>query len=56
MSTLSVPTVPPAPKVHAMDLPPWRFVLEFSRNNGASVPEDAFDALFAEDACLASTR
>jgi cytochrome P450 len=45
MSTLSLPTVPPAPKVYAKDLPAWRLVLEFSRNNVAAMPEDAFDAL-----------
>jgi cytochrome P450 len=45
MSTLSLPTVPPAPKVYASDLPAWRLVLEFSRNNVAAMSEDAFDAL-----------
>jgi cytochrome P450 len=45
MSTLSLPTVPPAPRVHAKDLPTWRLVLEFSRNNVATMAEDAFDTL-----------
>jgi cytochrome P450 len=45
MSSLSLPIIPPAPKVHANDLPGWRLLLEFSRNTVSAMPDHAFDDL-----------
>jgi cytochrome P450 len=35
--------VPPAPKVHAKDLPAWRIVRDFTQNTVSSWPDYAFD-------------
>ena len=45
MPTQSQPIVPPAPKVHAKDLPLWRFLPAFSRNTISTLPDYAFDVL-----------
>ena len=45
MPTQSQPIVPPAPKVHAKDLPLWRFLPAFSRNTVSTLPDYAFDVL-----------
>src|SRR5215471_7746886 len=42
-----LPIVPPAPKVHAKDLPMWRHLLAAQRNSIAIFPDYAFDVLFA---------
>src|SRR5262249_60340252 len=47
MPTPSLPIVPPAPKVHAKDLPLWRFLPAFSRNTVSTLPDYAFDALIS---------
>jgi hypothetical protein len=39
--------VPPAPKVHAKDLPVWKPLLLFTRNTVSTMSEDAFDALIS---------
>jgi len=44
---LTPPIVPAAPKVHAKDLPLWRFLLAFSRNTVSTLPDYAFDALIS---------
>ena len=41
------PIIPPAPKVHAKDLPGWRLLLEFSRNTISTLPNYAFDELIS---------
>jgi cytochrome P450 len=41
------PILPPAPKVHAKDLPGWRLLLEFSRNTVSTLPNYAFDELIS---------
>src|SRR5262245_18088781 len=43
----SSPIVPPAPKVHAKELPVWRLLLLFTRNTVSALSEDAFDALIS---------
>ena len=45
MPTQSQPIVPPALKVHAKDLPLWRFLPAFSRNTVSTLPDYAFDVL-----------
>jgi cytochrome P450 len=45
MLTQSQPIVPPAPKVHAKDLPLWRFLPALSRNTLSTLPDYAFDVL-----------
>src|SRR5262249_49910407 len=45
MPTQSQPIVPPAPKVHAKDLPLWRFLPAFTRNTVSTLPDYAFDVL-----------
>jgi cytochrome P450 len=43
----SLPVVPPAPKVHAKDLPTWRHLLTAQRNSIGIFPDYAFDVPFA---------
>jgi cytochrome P450 len=45
VDVLSRPIVPPAPKVHARDLPFWRLLLEMGRSTIGIWPEHAFDDL-----------
>ena len=47
MLAQSLPIIPPAPKVHAKDLPGWKLLLEFSRNTVSTLPDYAFDALIS---------
>jgi cytochrome P450 len=47
MQTQSTLIIPPAPKVHATDLPLWRFLPAFSRNTISTVPDYAFDVLIS---------
>jgi len=47
MLTPSLPIIPPAPKVHAADLPLWRFLPAFSRNTVSTLPDYAFDAFIS---------
>jgi len=47
MLAQSLRIIPPAPKVHAKDLPGWRLVLEFSRNTVSTLPNYAFDVLIS---------
>jgi cytochrome P450 len=44
--------VPPAPKVHAKDLPMWRFLLAFPRNTPSTLPDYAFDVLISRTRIL----
>ena len=37
--------VPPAPRVHARDLPTWKLLLEFTHNSISTIPDYAFDRL-----------
>src|SRR5262249_49323538 len=53
MLTQSLPLViPPAPKVHAKDLPVWRHLLLAQRNSIGIFPDYAFDVPFARRALL----
>jgi cytochrome P450 len=52
MLTESVPVIPPAPKVHAKDLPTWRHLLTAQRNSIGIFPNYAFDAPFARRTLL----
>src|SRR5262249_40613744 len=45
MNSSSRPIIPPAPKVHAKELPAWRLLLEFTRNTVSAMPDSAFDVL-----------
>jgi cytochrome P450 len=47
MAVQSQPIFPPAPKVHARDLPIWRFVPAFSRNTISALSDSAFDTLIS---------
>jgi cytochrome P450 len=47
MLAQSLPVIPPAPKVHAKDLPTWRHVLTGQRNSIAIFPDYAFDVPIA---------
>jgi cytochrome P450 len=47
MLAQSLPVIPPAPKVHAKDLPTWRHVLTAQRNSIAIFPDYVFDVPFA---------
>jgi hypothetical protein len=38
----SLPVIPPAPKVHAKDLPTWRHLLTAQRNSIGIFPDYAF--------------
>jgi cytochrome P450 len=48
----SLPVVPPAPKVHAKDLPTWRHLLIAQRNSIGIFPEYAFDVPFVRRTLL----
>jgi cytochrome P450 len=52
MLAQSLPIIPPAPKVHAKDLPTWRHLLTAQRNNLAIFPDYAFDLPFARRTLL----
>lgn len=45
MHSSSTPIVPPAPPVHARDLPTWKLLLQFTRNSISTIPDYAFDRL-----------
>src|SRR5262249_10391031 len=45
MNSSSTPVVPPAPRVHAKDLPTWKLLLQFARNSISTIPDYAFDRL-----------
>jgi hypothetical protein len=47
MRTQSAVIVPPAPKVHAGDLPVWLLLWKFSRNTISALPDYAYDALIS---------
>src|SRR5262249_36047667 len=47
MIAQTAPIIPPAPKVHAKDLPGWRLLLQFSRNTVSTLPDYAFDVLIS---------
>jgi cytochrome P450 len=47
MLTQPTPIVPPAPKVHAKELPVWQMLLLFTRDTISAMSEDAFDALIS---------
>ena len=56
MLTPSLPLViPPAPKVHAKDLPVWRHLLLAQRNSIGIFPDYAFDVPFARRTLLGVT-
>jgi cytochrome P450 len=44
MLTPSQPIIPPAPKVHAKDLPLWRLLPAFTHNTVSTLPDYVFDA------------
>jgi cytochrome P450 len=50
MLAQSLPVIPPAPKVHANDLPTLRHLLTAQRNSIAIFPDYAFDVPFARRA------
>ena len=52
MLAQSLPVIPPAPKVHAKDLPTWRHLLTAQRNSIAIFPDYAFDVPFARRTLL----
>jgi hypothetical protein len=52
MLAQSLPVIPPAPKVHAKDLPTLRHLLTAQRNSIAIFPDYAFDVPFARRALL----
>jgi hypothetical protein len=43
MNISSTPVVPPAPLVHAKDLPTWKWLLQFTCNSISTIPDYAFD-------------
>ena len=45
MNSSSTQVVPPAPQVHAKDLPTWQLLLQFTRNSISTIPDYAFDRL-----------
>jgi cytochrome P450 len=47
MLVSAVPIVPPAPKVHAKDMPVWRSLPAFYRNTLSTLPHHAFDVLIS---------
>src|SRR5215467_2176363 len=56
MLTKSLPLViPPAPKIHAKDLPVWRHLLLAQRNSIGIFPDYAFDVPFARRTLLGVT-
>lgn len=44
--------VPPAPKVHAGDLPTWRLLRDFARNTLSTMPDYAFNVLISRNRML----
>jgi len=52
MLAQSLPIIPPAPKVHAKDLPIWRHLLTAQRNSIAIFPDYVFDNLFGRRTLL----
>ena len=52
MVAQSLPIIPPAPKVHARDLPTWRHVLTAQRNSIAIFPDYVFDVPFTRRTLL----
>src|SRR5215813_12643128 len=52
MLAQSLPVIPPAPKVHAKDLPIWRHLLTAQRNSIAIFPDYVFDNLFGRRTLL----
>src|SRR5260370_4455891 len=52
MLAQSLPVIPPAPEVHAKDLPIWRHLLTAQRNSIAIFPDFAFDVPFGRRALL----
>jgi cytochrome P450 len=52
MQMQSQPIIPPAPKMHAKDLPVWRLVPAFSRNTISTLPDYAFDVLISRSRVL----
>jgi len=52
MLAQSLPVIPPAPKVHAKDLPTWRHLLTAQRNSIAIFPDYAFDVPFGRRTLL----
>src|SRR5262249_48625531 len=52
MVAQSLPVIPPAPKVHAKDLPTWRHLLTAQRNSIGIVPDYAFAVPFARRTLL----
>src|SRR5262249_7216625 len=57
MLAQSLPLViPPAPKVHAKDLPVWRHLLLAQRNSIGIFPDYAFDVPFARRTLLGVKR
>jgi len=45
MNSSPRPIIPPAPKVHANDLPAWLLLLKFTRNTVSTMPDHAFEAM-----------
>ncbi len=56
MSKPSLPIIPAAPKVHAVDLPTWRLLWVSPRNNLAIWADYAFDTLIARNKVLGIDR
>jgi len=52
MVAQSPPVIPPAPKVHAKDLPTWRHLLMAQRNSIGIFPDYAFSVPFARRTLL----
>ena len=46
------PIIPPAPKVHAKDLPSWRLIIGMTRNMLGVWPDHAFDVLVSRSKVL----
>ncbi|MFB9266468.1 cytochrome P450 [Bradyrhizobium erythrophlei] len=47
MTTAADAIVPPAPKVHARDLPALRLIVQFARNTVSTMPNYAFDVMIS---------
>ena len=52
MSTIANPFIPPAPDVHAKDLPLWKLLQQAIRSNIAIWPDHAFDMMFNQSRSL----
>ena len=52
MLAQSLPVIPPAPEVHAKDLPIWRHLVTAQRNSIAIFPDYAFDVPFGRRTLL----